>query len=82
MPDEPKHIVSSFEADLKKLRDMITTMGGLVERAVADAAVALLNRDQEVATKVIESDAEIDTEQHNVEQFAVRLLALLGRRRA
>ena len=38
MADEPKHIVTSFEADLKKLRDMIAGMGGLVERAVADAA--------------------------------------------
>ncbi len=76
MPDEPKHIISSFEADLKKLRDMIANMGGLVERAVADAAVALLNHDPEIAARVIENDAKIDAEQHNVEQFAVRLLAL------
>lgn len=76
MPDEPKHIVSSFEADLKKLRDMITNMGGLVERAVADASAALLNRDPDIAARVIEGDAKIDAEQHNVEQFAVRLLAL------
>jgi phosphate transport system protein len=76
MPDEPKHIVSSFEADLKKLRDMIATMGGLVERAVADATTALMGRDPEIAARVIENDARIDAEQHNVEQFAVRLLAL------
>ncbi len=76
MPDEPKHIVSSFEADLKKLRDMIANMGGLVVRAVADATTALLNHDPEIAARVIENDAKIDAEQHNVEQFAVRLLAL------
>ena len=76
MPDEPKHIVSSFEADLKKLRDMIANMGGLVERAVADASVALLNHDAETAARVIEGDTQIDAEQHNVEQFTVRLLAL------
>ncbi len=76
MADEPKHIVSSFEADLKKLRDMIANMGGLVERAVADASTALLNRDPETAARVIENDAKIDAEQHNVEQFAVKLLAL------
>lgn len=76
MPDEPKHIVSSFEADLKKLRNMIATMGGLVERAVADASTALLNHDPEIAVRVIENDAQINAEQHNVEQFAVRLLAL------
>jgi phosphate transport system protein len=76
MPDEPKHIVSSFEADLKKLRDMIATMGGLVERAVADATTALMDRDPDLASRVIEHDVQINAEQHAVEQFAVRLLAL------
>lgn len=76
MADEPKHIVSSFEADLTKLRDMISGMGGLVERAVADATAALLNHDPEIAARVIENDGRINAEQHNVEQFAVRLLAL------
>jgi phosphate transport system protein len=76
MPSEPKHIVTSFETDLKKLRDMITTMGGLVERAVADATTALLEHNPEVANRVIEQDAAINAEQNAVEQFAVRLLAL------
>jgi phosphate transport system protein len=76
MPSEPKHIVTSFEADLKKLRDMITAMGGLVERAVADTTIALLDHNAEVAARVIEQDAAINAEQHAVEQFAVRLLAL------
>jgi len=76
MAEEPKHIVTSFEADLKKLRDMIAGMGGLVERAVADAATALLDRDPEFATRVVEMDPKIDAEERAVEQFAVQLLAL------
>lgn len=76
MSDEPKHIVSSFEADLKKLRDQIAMMGGLVERAVADATSALVNHDGYLAARVIEQDAQIDNEQHRIEQFAVQLLAL------
>jgi phosphate transport system protein len=76
MPSEPKHIVSSFESDLKKLRDMISAMGGLVERAVADATTALLDHNPELATRVVENDAQINAEEHAVEQFAVRLLAL------
>jgi phosphate transport system protein len=76
MPSEPKHIVASFEADLKKLRDMIATMGGLVERAVADATTALLDHNPELAARVIENDVQINAEEHAVEQFAVRLLAL------
>jgi phosphate transport system protein len=76
MADETKHIVTSFEADLKKLRDMIAGMGGLVERAVADAATALLEHDPAFATRVVEADPKIDEAERAVEQFAVQLLAL------
>jgi len=76
MPETTKHIVSSFEADLKKLRDMISTMGGLVELAVADASTALLEHDTQLASRVIEHDPKINAEQHKIEQFAVQLLAL------
>ena len=76
MPDETKHIVTAFETDLRKLRDMIAGMGGLVERAVADAAVALIDHDADIASRVVEMDPKIDAEERAVEQFAVRLLAL------
>jgi phosphate transport system protein len=76
MAEEAKHIVTSFEVDLKKLRDMIAGMGGLVERAVADAATALLDHDPDIASSVVALDPQIDAEERAVEQFAVRLLAL------
>jgi len=76
MAEEAKHIVTSFEVDLKKLRDMIAGMGGLVEQAVADAAAALLDHDPDVASRVVAMDPKIDAEEHDIEQFAVRLLAL------
>ena len=76
MADETKHIVTSFGMDLKKLHDMIAVMGGLVERALADAIAALLERDTELAARVVEMDPKIDAEERAVEQFAVRLLAL------
>jgi phosphate transport system protein len=76
MAEEAKRIVTSFEVDLKKLRDMIAGMGGMVERAVADAAQALLEHDADMAANVVALDPKIDAEEHAVEQFAVRLLAL------
>ena len=76
MADETKHIVTSFEIDLKKLHDMIAGMGGLVERAVANSATALLEHDAELAARVVEMDPQIDAEERAIEQFAVRLLAL------
>jgi phosphate transport system protein len=76
MADETKHIVTSFGTDLKKLHDMISVMGGLVERALADASSALMDHDAVLAARVVEMDPKIDAEERAVEQFAVRLLAL------
>lgn len=76
MAEDSKHIVSSFEADLQRLRDMIAEMGGLVEQAVADAMTALLDRDPDIAARVVENDPKIDAQERQVEQFAVTLLAL------
>ncbi|HQT66399.1 MAG: phosphate transport system regulatory protein PhoU [Rhodospirillales bacterium 20-60-12] len=76
MADDAKHIVSSFEQDLAKLRDMIAVMGGLVETQFADAARALLSGDGDLATIVVEQDVKVDAEERAIEQFAIRLLAL------
>jgi phosphate transport system protein len=76
MAEDARHIVTSFEADLKRLRDMIAAMGGLVEQAVGDAMTALLEHDPEIAARVVENDPKIDAQERQVEQFAVQLLAL------
>ncbi|HEX7389118.1 MAG TPA: phosphate signaling complex protein PhoU [Acidiphilium sp.] len=76
MTEEPKHILSRFEADLGRLRDMMAAMGGLVETELADAVTALLTRDAALASKVVEFDARVDAEERAIEQFAIRVLAL------
>jgi phosphate transport system protein len=76
MAEDARHIVTSFEADLKRLRDMIAAMGGLVEQALGDAMTALLQHDPEIAGRVVENDPKIDQRERLVEQFAVQLLAL------
>jgi len=73
--DESRHILSSFESDLTRLRDMIAAMGGLVETELADAVTALITRDAELAARVVEFDARVDAEERSIEQFAIRLLA-------
>ncbi len=74
--DTPGHIVKSYEADLKRLREMIARMGGLAERQVADSAEALVRRDTELAAEVVQRDAALDAMEREIEQFCVRLLAL------
>jgi phosphate transport system protein len=72
----PSHIVASYEAELKRLRDMIARMGGMAERQVAESTTALIRRDTEAAAEVVARDAEIDAMERDIETFCVRLLAL------
>jgi phosphate transport system protein len=74
MPTE--HIVRSYDEDLRKLRDMIARMGGLVERQVADATRALVRRDSDLAGEVVQRDVQIDQLEREIEAFCVTLLAL------
>ena len=76
MSDTPGHIVKSFEQELNRLRTLMTDMGGMVERQVALACDAVLNRDADAASKAVEADPEVDAQEREAEQFVIRLLAL------
>ncbi len=74
--DQQEHTVKSYAEELKRLSGMIIRMGGLAERAVADATHALVERDSDLATDVVQRDVEIDKLEREIESFTVRLLAL------
>ncbi len=76
MSDTAGHIVKSYEAELKRLRDLLVEMGGLVEAQLASAAVAILEQDVDAAAKTVEQDPAVDALEREVEQFVIRLLAL------
>ncbi len=76
MADVTGHIVKSFEQELSRLQSLITDMGGLVERQVALACDAVLERDADAANQAVESDPQVDAMERDVEQFVIRLLAL------
>jgi phosphate transport system protein len=76
MSDTTEHLVKSFDNDLKRLRDMLTEMGGIVESQVAMAAEAIMNRDSVAAMRVVEEDPKVDALERDVEQFVIRMLAL------
>ena len=70
------HIVKSFEQELKRLRALLTDMGGMVESQVAQACLAVLQRDDGAAARAVEADPNVDALEREVEQFVIRLLAL------
>ena len=75
MNDNP-HISSVFDRDLEAVQAMIMKMGGLVETALSDAALALETRDEELAERVRRSDVAIDALEEQVNSECARLIAL------
>jgi phosphate transport system protein len=76
MSESTGHIVKSYEQELRRLRDLLTEMGGIVESQVALAALALTTRDSASATRVVEEDPRVDHLEREVEGFVIRMLAL------
>lgn len=71
----PDHIAKAFDADLEELTRMVSEMGGLAEKNVADSVDALAKRDVSLAARVIERDAAIDDLQHEIEERVILTIA-------
>jgi phosphate transport system protein len=76
MSEASEHVIKRYDAELKRLRAMLTEMGGIVENQVALAAEAIMNRNAAAATRAVEDDPKVDALEREVEQFVIRLLAL------
>jgi phosphate transport system protein len=76
MSDASEHLVKSYDVELRRLGNMITEMGGIVESQVANAAVAIMDRNTEIAMLVVETDPKVDALEREVGEFVIRMLAL------
>jgi len=72
----PEHIVRSFDEELNGLSQALTRMGGLAETQLATAVEALTRRDTDLAEHVVHGDAAIDAIEEDLDERAMRLLAL------
>ncbi|HJT30696.1 MAG TPA: phosphate signaling complex protein PhoU [Pirellulales bacterium] len=68
----PKHL----QRQIDQLKQKILFVGSMVEGAIATAVAALVNRDESLARKVMEEDAEIDRMEVDVEEDCAKILAL------
>lgn len=71
-----KHILSAFDRDLETVQALVVRMGGMVEGAIRDAALALENLDSELADEVRRRDKAIDAIEMQINEEAARLIAL------
>ena len=67
MSEEPEHLVKSYDLELKRLRNLLTQMGGIVESQVALASEAIMNRDAAAATRAVEEDPKVDALEREAE---------------
>lgn len=70
------HTLQEFEAELRDLKDRLLTMGGRCEQMIADAVQAFEERDVELGKKVMEADRQTNEDELQIDELAVRILAL------
>jgi phosphate transport system protein len=71
-----QHTVKAFDNEITQLRGLIAEMGGLAETAIANAIEALIRHDEDLAQTVVSGDAKLDALEAEVDQLAVRIIAL------
>jgi len=71
-----EHIIKSYDEELQRLDNAIAQMGGLAESQLGAAIEAVIKRDSDIATEVIEGDVQVDTLERDIESLVTRLLAL------
>ncbi|HYZ40516.1 MAG TPA: phosphate signaling complex protein PhoU [Stellaceae bacterium] len=71
-----EHIARAYEEELRKLNNTIAEMGGIAESQLGSAIEAVAKRDAELAARVVEADTRVDQLEREVDNLAIRLLAL------
>ena len=71
-----QHTDRHYEQELRELHLKILEMGGFVEKQIANALVALIERDDDQARLTIERDHAVNRMDVEIDEFCIRLLAL------
>lgn len=71
-----QHIVTSYDQELKQLRENLIRMGGLAEAQLDASIQAIVRRDVSLADRILRDDDKIDFLEQEIDSQVVRLLAL------
>ena len=63
-----------FDEQLVQLNDSLIEMGGMVQRAIADANRALIERDEVLARSAIAMDDDIDNQEKEIESLCLKII--------
>jgi phosphate transport system protein len=70
-----QHISQQYNEELEDVRSRVLTMGGLVEKQIADAVSALVEGDTELADAVVRSDHKINGMEVSIDEECNQILA-------
>lgn len=74
--EEKRHTSSQYERELQEVKDGLMYQGALTEKAIDSALRSLLERNSDLARRVIVEDDRIDAFDAELEDKCIRLLAL------
>ncbi|HTR44416.1 MAG TPA: phosphate signaling complex protein PhoU [Thermodesulfovibrionales bacterium] len=69
--------MSLFDDELTGLKEKILRMGAMVESAVKDSINALVERDNDLAKRVIDRDHQVNALDVEIDEESIRLIALM-----
>lgn len=69
------HTSREYEAELQKLRDRLLLMGAKVEEVIKGSMQALLERDGDLAKKMIQADRRINKLELSIDEMCLQILA-------
>jgi len=65
-----------FDEELQHLKEKLLRMGSLVEDAIKNSVVSLVERDNDLARRIIDDDRLINTLDVEIDEESIRLIAL------
>lgn len=68
-------VAASIQDHMDRLADRVLRLGGMVEQSIGRASRALVDRDEELARKVIATDQEIDRLELEIDDLCMEILA-------
>ena len=70
-----EHIVRRYDEDLAAIKRDLLEMGGMVEKMIADAMRALVERNESLARQTITYDHQVNRKELEIDALAVSILA-------
>ena len=73
-PQLEQHISHKFDADLEAIKSHVLGMGGLVERQIEDALIAIIDADSSKAEEILLREKQVNQMEVSVDDEATRIL--------